>query len=152
MPAPNVQGTVAVSLRTFQARLASPGAAGASLAGLTCIQGFTSDAGEVILVGERNRRQPAIETDCLAIALRNAYSISTDYEGIPGCTIDPRVGDDPWLVQDVHVFGMPHSCAMSSRFVALDYEVKQTGVGTGPSELGVRSAFDIQRPLCSGSS
>jgi len=114
------------------------------LVGLNRIFGFVTDAeGDVILYGQA-ASGPPIETDCLVVALRNAYKVSPVYNGAPGCTINPRPGDDPWTIQRVRVFGMPANCRMAARHVALDYELKKIGAAV-IKEPEIRSAFEILR-------
>jgi len=66
--------------------------------------------------------------------------------GAPGCSIDPRPGEDPWSIQDVTVFGIPPRSSMAARFVSLDYELKKAGAGiTMDGTKLLPSLFDLKR-------
>jgi hypothetical protein len=71
--------------------------------------------------------------------------VSPEYEGAPGCTIDPIPGTDPWREQAVHVFGMPASAHMGARHVAIDYEMKKISAGLLPVHPSVPSLFESGR-------
>jgi hypothetical protein len=127
----------------------------AHLGGLNRIQGYTTEPdGELILLGARDASLPVLHLDDLAVALRNAYQVSSTYAGAPGCTIDPWPGgQDPWQIQAVQVFGMPASTAMAARHVALDYELKRVSAGIVSLGDRVPSLYDLSRstePPCAG--
>lgn len=124
---------VALSLKALQAQAAlisTPSGAIRTLAGINEIHGFLMEQdGEVILIGSRNATVPLLHIDDLVVAVRNAYQVSGEYQGIIGCTIDPWVGqEDPWRIQHVTVFGMPNS-RMAYRHVGIDYELKKISSG-----------------------
>jgi hypothetical protein len=147
----------ALSLAVLQDNLsARPGTADQSskdglLPGLNRITAFLMEGNDVILVGYLDTSIPAIELDALAVSLRNAFGTSDEYEGVLGCTIDPRAGDDPWRIQDVRVFGMPHDCSMAARHVSVDYELKKVSAGlSGKGAPILASLFDRKdiRGMC----
>lgn len=143
----------ALSLGTLQ-RVARENASAlseeiATLSGLNVIRGFfLDDTGDVVLLGERRAGAPRIHIDDLAVALRSAYRVSTQYDEAPGCSIDPQLGaKDPWRLQAVRVIGMP-ICRMARRHVDLDYELKL--VGSGLKHLdGVRDEFSVHQSATS---
>ena len=143
---------LALSLKELQRRASGRGPVRRLLGGrsflgdLSMIHGFVvGDDGDVIVYGAKHPVSPPVETDALVVALRNAWSVGGDYEGVPGCTIDPREGaPDPWAIQDVTVFGMPASCSMARRAVALDYELKRIGAGLQAEPI-VPSSFEQWR-------
>jgi len=148
----------ALSLRMLQARIRRAGGGlpgAADLAGLNVIDGLMIEAdGEVILLGRTEPNLPRLSIHDFAIALRNAYVVEPVYNDDPGCTIDPRVGaPDPFEIQVVKVFGMPHNCPMAARFVALDYELKRISSGIAILRPEVRSLYELHRlgtPFCQG--
>ena len=114
------------------------------LTGINRITGFLTDGSDVILFGHHDPALPGIELDAFVVALRNAFGAGDEYQGSPGCTIDPIPGDDPFRVQKVFVFGIPHDCLMAARYVNLDYELKRAGAGI-PGDDGkiLPSAFEL---------
>lgn len=153
------KNVAAVSLSALQAGLYNDGKerdSARTVPGPNQLLGFVrSEDGDIILFGFSDPERPPVEVDALAVALRNAYEVEKTYEGDPGCTIDPREGDDSWKLQDVRVFAMPHNCRVAARHVKLDAELKWAGAGIrSQSDLPIESAFDILRkrsPICGGS-
>lgn len=159
-----LQPTTVLSLKILQERVKEAVTARRKLpdeliklGGMDRLYGFLLGSdGEVLLLGDRDASQPAVELESLVVALRNAYAVSAVYHGAPGCSIDPRPGDDPWRIQDVRVFGMPISCSMAARQVSIDYELKKAAAGI-PVE-GTKllpSMFELKREadaLCSRTS
>jgi hypothetical protein len=149
-----LQPTTVLSLQTLQERVKEVAVARrkltdelTNLGGMNRLHGFILGSdGEILLLGDRDTSQPAIKLESLVSALRNAYMVSTVYHGAPGCSIDPRPGDDPWRIQDVRVFGMPVSCSMAARHVSLDYELKKAaaGIPIGGTKL-LPSIFELKR-------
>ena len=128
----------------------------ASLYGLTRIDGFTVEESDgILLLGQRDPGRAPLELDDLLVALRNAYEVSEDYAGTPGCTIDPDPqAKDPWRIQIGKVFGMPNTARMGGRHLAVDYELKRVAAGlTRLPQKGieVRSVFELalaDKPVC----
>ncbi|MBI4524880.1 MAG: hypothetical protein HY695_13840 [Deltaproteobacteria bacterium] len=124
--------------------------------GINRIFSFTTESdGELLLLGSRDAALPSISVDDLAVGLRNAYQVSPEYHGAPGCTIDPWSGSDhdPWRIQQVKVFGMP-SVTMAARHVSLDLELKKVSAGILSFGNGIPSLWDLNRSstgLCTGS-
>lgn len=100
--------------------------------------------GDVLLLGHQIPRQPAMELDDLAIALRSAYHAGPQYQEPIGCTIDPREGaDDPWTMQKARSFGIEPS-AMAARHVAVDYEMKKASLGLIALKPGMPSLIEYE--------
>jgi len=117
-----------------------------TLHGLNRIRGFLFEpGGAIIIFGTHEPNLPCIEVDDLVVALRNVEQVSPEYEGTPGCTIDPIPGSDPWREQEVHVFGMPASAPMGARHVAIDYEMKKISAGLFSVHPSVPSLFEGDR-------
>lgn len=114
---------------------------------------FATALGELLLMGERNPSVPPIALADLVVALRNAYQVSPDYQGTPGCTIDPWPGSqDPWHIQQVRVFGMP-KVTMAARHIAIDLELKKVSAGILSLGEKVPSLYQLARgsfPLATG--
>ncbi len=127
--------TAALSLHGLAAALRNQRGAAfekwARLSGLNRLIGVSvEDDGDVLLLGHKETSWPDLHIDDLAIALRSAFRAGLEYNEPPGCSIDPREGtEDPWRMQKVRVFGMPFSCAMAARLVAIDYELKKASLG-----------------------
>lgn len=116
------------------------------LHGLNQVHGFLFEPGrEIIIFGAHQPNLPPIEVDDVVVALRNAEQIGPEYEGVPGCTIDPIPGADPWREQSVRVFGMPASAPMGVRHVAIDYEMKRISAGLVTVHSSVPSIFDSRQ-------
>jgi hypothetical protein len=114
---------------------------------LNRLHGFLrAPEGELLILGDRDPSRPALELDTLVIALRNAYGVSPVYQGALGCSIDPRVAEDPWRIQDVRIFGMPPSCTMAARHVNIDYELKKAAAGIlVDGTVRLPSLFELKR-------
>lgn len=127
---------LALSLPDFEQALRSAVGAGdvptdmRALYGLNRVRGFLFEpGGGIVVFGSHDPNRPPMEVDDLVVALRNAQQVGPEYDGAPGCTIDPIPGSDPWRVQAVKVFGMPASAPMGARHVAIDYEMKKIAAG-----------------------
>ena len=126
---------MALSLASLQSQHRRPGSVVSSKAGhavLPCmnrITGFLIEPADVILLGDMDPARPDLELDSLVAMLRNAFRTGAAYGGVPGCTIDPIPGADPFRIQSVLVFGMEHTCLTANRFVSLDYELKRAASG-----------------------
>lgn len=124
------------------------------LAGVNRIRGVIVAPDDVVLLGDAEPGMPPLDVSDLAVALRHAYRTGAEYNGDPGCTIDPREGaDDPFRIQVVKVFAIPRNCPMAARFVTLDYELKKVSSGILAVDSEVRSLFDLRRTasgLCQG--
>jgi len=113
----------------------------AELGGLTRVTALVFHDDDIILAGDIDRGgAPPFELDHLAVALRNAFEVSEEYKGVLGCTIDPRPGADPWILQDAKTFGGPHRSSISQLFVQIDYELKRVGAGYSTMP-GVQNSF-----------
>lgn len=139
----------AISLGALQDRAGKkkkwPGSEEAVLPGINQITGFLVDGADVVLYGRQVNSLPAIEMDAFVVALRNAFGAGSDYQGDPGCSIDPIPGEDPFRIQKVSVFGVPKDCVMAARHVALDYELKRVGAGIqGEDGKILPSAFELE--------
>lgn len=133
----------AVSLRILQRSLRSAAdRQRGSLGGLAQIYGFVEDSNDDVILYGSSSSGHSVGTDCFVVALRNAYKVSAQYQGAPGCTIDPIPGNDPWTIQEVKVLGMPADCPMAARHVALDYELKKVGASV-VKVPGIRSTFEL---------
>jgi hypothetical protein len=111
---------------------------------MNAITGFLRDGSDLVLFGRKDPNLPGIELDTLAVALRSGYRAGDAYQGVPGCSIDPIPGADPFRIQQVSTFGVPRECLFSARNVSLDYELKRAGAGI-PGEDGkiLPSAFEL---------
>lgn len=147
---PDFHPTHALSLRALQAGLASRQGRprhGSDLAEMNVIDGLTIEAdGEILLLGRSAPTLPRLAIHDLAVALRNAYATGPTYSGVPGCTIDPQEGSpDPFAIQEVKVFGIPHNSPMAARFVAVDYEMKRVSAGIVSLRPDLRSFHELHR-------
>jgi len=163
---PLTRPQVALSLKSFQARLTAESQASgrvpkelAELLGITHFQGFLSEQlDDVVLLGSKLPGAPPLHLDDLLVALRNAYQVSSEYQGEPGCTIDPmHEQEDPWRLQRVEVFGMPGTgstggALMAARHVAIDYHLKKVSAGfdsLGSTVVGVYETVRREEVPCS---
>src|SRR5262249_4099355 len=101
----SVSALQAEAARLQQARQPLPEAL-VQLGGMNRIHGVTIEPdGELVLLGEHDASLPPLHLDDLCIAMRNAYQVSSVYQGAPGCSIDPSPGaKDPWQIQTVRLF------------------------------------------------
>ena len=160
---------IAISLRELASDIDSPEAR--SLYGITRIEGFlaTSDSrgGDVILVGRKEPRRPALRLDDLMVAYRNIVASRQR----PACTIDPspecirgltEVSEKlakaagpgetdellkQWealcaLPQKVGVFGVSANTHFAKVMVDADYYLKSVTNGTEKLK-GITSVADI---------
>jgi hypothetical protein len=135
---------LAVSLRGVAASFLRGAAARVSaLGGLNRITGVSLERdGDLLLLGHKESRLPALHVDDLVIALRSAFRAGSQYQEPIGCTIDPREGaDDPWTMQVARTFGIEPS-AMAARHVAIDYEMKQASLGLISLKPGMPTLLD----------
>jgi hypothetical protein len=112
---------------------------------VTCVA--RAAGGDTILLGRHDPAIPFLDLDDWLVALRNAsYAAGPDYDGVPGCTIDPSPGAaDPWRIQEAKVFGMPRTAPMGARHVAIDYEMKKLAAGLLAVSPRVQSVYELGR-------
>lgn len=153
-PRPSLRPRLVLSLRAYQEELKQTVNDGEipellrSLRGLNRIDAILLEgSSDVLLAGDHDPALPAMELADLLVALRNAYANGADYQGSPGCTIDPMPGvADPWRVQLAKVFGMPASAPMGVRHVEIDYELKKVSAGLQIVSSAIPSMYQATVP------
>lgn len=117
--------TYRLSLKQFAAECAAAQKNGPLPQDLRFLHGFTWFAGylvdeadnDVVLLGLRDPARPPIDVDCLATAIKSAYS-----DSVPSCSLDDH--PDPAFQKSV-VSGVPWNTRWAEVMILADYDMKR---------------------------